>query len=120
MDAIAPLTPEDLSRLLVNIFQDIRQRRPELFRGGEPWRPGGMYELPNLLPRIVGAARLPPPHSPLQEGQRWTNLICPSCPHQTPCGYCAHRSRDRCALRGEAAQILATARGYFRRPLEHA
>ena len=116
MDPVAPLTREDAARLLIALYRDMRSRRPQLFRGGEPWRPGGVYDLPDLLPRIAAAARLAHQDSPDggNDSHRWTTLVCPSCQHQTPCGYCAHRGRDTCVLRGEAEGIIRLARREIR------
>ena len=119
MDSITPLSGEDRRDLLLAIYRDVHRRRPDLLRGNQSWRPGGVHDLPDLLSGILAAARLPPPNCPDDDFHRWTTLVCRGCDHQTPCGYCVHGSSGVCVLREEAVEIIAFVRNRLAESAAH-
>jgi hypothetical protein len=109
MDTSAP-NLEQQNTILTSVYQTLRQRRPELFRRGEPWRPGGVWELRDHLGGLIEAARAaagtPERREPCLRIVR--RHVCRRCDHQTPCGYCPVRDRNDCVLEQEACVILST------------
>jgi hypothetical protein len=110
-----PLTLAQSNELLAHIYRALRQRRPALFRAGEPWRPGGVSELQQHLPDMLEAARscnaLKTAGPSAASVKR---ILCARCERQTPCGYCAFRDRDECVMVQEWDLILDVVRRWLR------
>src|SRR5437588_13040473 len=76
------------NRVLLRVYRRLREADPSLFEPGEPWRPGGAYELCHHIEHVIGSALTwPQPHE-----ARAKEHVCSNCYSRTPCGYCPARA----------------------------
>jgi hypothetical protein len=86
--SMSRLSCDQKNHVLRRVYHRLREIEPGLFQAGEPWRPGGAYELCDHIERLIEGALIWAP----QHQARAREHICSNCYHRTPCGYCPARA----------------------------
>ena len=105
-------TREEQVSVIAEVYSALREKRPNLFDGGDAWGPGGVSELATHICRILESEPTRSPDDSETSAARLKLLICAGCYHRTTCGYCLVRQRHACVMMNEAgaiAQALAVA-----------
>src|SRR3954470_3364649 len=90
-------------QIFVEICHVLREREPQLFQGGEPWKPAGLDDLHRRIGDLVKAVQMQPDH---EDATIPLTGVCGECDYQTSCGYCLHRDREACILQRHLNTIL--------------
>jgi hypothetical protein len=91
--------------VLAEVYSTLREKRPDVFHGGQAWGPGGVSELATHICRILESEPAFSSDDPETSAARLKPLICAGCYHQTMCGYCFVRQRHACVMMNEAVAI---------------
>ena len=94
------LSCDQKNHVLLRVYRRLREIEPGLFGPGEPWRPGGAYELCEHIEHLIESALI---WSQQREAQAREH-VCSNCYHHTPCGYCS--ARAGCVFDRHAALIM--------------
>jgi hypothetical protein len=108
----AHFTRREQVSVIAEVYSALREKRPNLFDGGEAWGPGGVSELASHIGRVLESESAFSSDDPETTAARLMPLICAECHHRTSCGYCLVRQQHACVMLNEAvaiAEALASA-----------